>query len=286
MKYMTSTIYTKILVRKATVLRIRVPLLIMRIKFLTLNTWHGGMLMQPMLDFLAQQNADIMVFQEVNKTDNPTKTNYDTNNLLHKNFPSYSLAFDAALKINYHEEGVIAEHGNTALSRFPITKHELVYFDNQYTTLNNPLPGENPDYRIFPKYMQKSWISISPKIKLLVINLHGVWDFHGNDTPERLKMKDAILQHAKGEEYVIIAGDSNVRWQTKTISELMNLYPSAITSIPTTTFNMLQKNYSGGYATAAVDIILASPNIQVIEGRCHPVNISDHLPLTATVQLS
>lgn len=241
--------------------------------------------MQPMLNFLTRQNADIMVFQEVNKSNNSTKSSYNTNDLLHKNFPSYSLAFDAALKINYHEEGVIAEQGNTTLSRFSITKHELVYFDSQYTTLNNPLPGKNPDYRIFPKYMQKSWINISPKIELLVINLHGVWDYHGDDNPERLKMKDTILQHVKDEEYVVIAGDSNVRWQTKTISELMNFYPSAITPIPATTFNMLQKN-NPGYAAAAVDIILVSPNIKVIEGKCHSVNISDHLPLTAIIQPS
>jgi endonuclease/exonuclease/phosphatase family metal-dependent hydrolase len=51
-----------------------------------------------------------------------------------------------------------------------------------------------------------------------------------------------------------------------------------------TTFNMSQKT-NPGYATAAVDMLFISREIKVTSSECPQVNISDHLPLIATLEV-
>lgn len=240
--------------------------------------------MDQVLKFLKEESADIMVFQEVNKSsDSSLASNFRTTNILAENFPAHQLAFDSGFKIHYLKEDLTVEQGNATLSRYTVKNHELVYFDSQYTHLDSPLPGNPPDYRIYPKYMQKTWLDLGDK-ELLVINLHGVWDFHGNDTSVRLRMSQTILEQAKEAEHVVIAGDSNVRYDTKTIRSLISYYPSVLESFPRSTFN-LQHKTDPGYGSAAVDILLTSPNIKVIESSLPDLDVSDHLPIVSTLAI-
>jgi endonuclease/exonuclease/phosphatase family metal-dependent hydrolase len=41
-----------------------------------------------------------------------------------------------------------------------------------------------------------------------------------------------------------------------------------------------------GYATAAVDMLFVSPGIKIIDRQCPDVDISDHLPVVATLEVS
>lgn len=41
-----------------------------------------------------------------------------------------------------------------------------------------------------------------------------------------------------------------------------------------------------GNATAAVDMMFVSPNIEVLKHDCPDVDVSDHLPLTATLKIA
>lgn len=253
----------------------------MQCKFLTLNIWHGGLLMDHLLPFLQNEQADIMCLQEVNDAGaKGSPAHFRSVETLKRYFPGYYFAFDSGMKVIYKEGA--AEHGLLTISRFPIKSHQLIYFTGSYTEIPNPLPGPAPDYRTYPAHMQKVEIELNEK-KLISMNIHGVWDFHGNDTPERLLMSQRMLKEGEGEEYVIIAGDSNVRWQTKTIDMIAQKYPSVFTTPLPSTFNMKHKQ-GGGYATAAVDILHASPNIKVLESACPQVDVSDHLPLTATLE--
>lgn len=253
-------------------------------KFLTLNVWHGGLLKDNLVKFLAHEQADIMVFQEVNESaDRVAPSHFHTNEFLLKQFPDYNLAFDPGIKLHYLKEDVMTEQGNSTLSRFPIVRHELVFFDCEYGQFDSPLPGDWPDYSTYPKYMQKSWLKIH-NIELLAINLHGIWEYHGNDTLERMQMTQTILDHAKESEHVIIAGDSNARYQTSTIQTLMSSYPSVLSTAPVSTFNMLHKT-DPGYGEAAVDILLTSRNLKVISSACPNVDVSDHYPIVVTLEI-
>jgi endonuclease/exonuclease/phosphatase family metal-dependent hydrolase len=50
------------------------------------------------------------------------------------------------------------------------------------------------------------------------------------------------------------------------------------------TFNMRRKD-NPGYATAAVDMLFVSPNIRIVNSECSDVDISDHLPVIATLEV-
>jgi endonuclease/exonuclease/phosphatase family metal-dependent hydrolase len=51
-----------------------------------------------------------------------------------------------------------------------------------------------------------------------------------------------------------------------------------------TTFNISRKD-NPGYATAAVDMMFVSSDIEVIEKACPAVDVSDHLPLVVQLRL-
>lgn len=40
-----------------------------------------------------------------------------------------------------------------------------------------------------------------------------------------------------------------------------------------------------GYAEAVVDMIFVSPELKILDKKHHQVNVSDHLPLSAVLQL-
>ncbi len=255
----------------------------MRLKLLTLNILHGGVYLEKVLSFLSQADADIICLQEVNSGGElSAPKNLKTVEALVRDFPDHNIAFDPALTIVYKEGE--AQHGNCLLSKFPILSHEIIYFQSGYTQLKNPLPGPNPDYRIYPKHMQKSRLMVGNK-ELFVFNLHGVWDFHGLDTPERLHMSRVILEKLEGLKYVILAGDSNVRPNTETIHILESRLHSVFGNTLTTTFNLAKKVNPAIYRDASVDVIFCSKNISVIDSQCPQVDVSDHLPLTATFEL-
>jgi len=51
-----------------------------------------------------------------------------------------------------------------------------------------------------------------------------------------------------------------------------------------TSFNMRRKD-NPGYATACVDMLFVSSDIKVMDKVCPDVDISDHLPLVATLRI-
>lgn len=253
----------------------------MKLKFITLNVLHGGELIADIIDFLKKENPDVVVLQEVNNaTDRDLPENLRTVQMFQEHFPDYHLAYEPALLVRYKSGS--SPHGAAILSRFPILESRLTYLSNSYTELDNPLPGPDPDYSVYPKYMQTAVIETQPR--LTVSSIHGIWDYHGDDTPARLRMSEIILRELDSSSPVVFAGDFNVKPNTKTVGLLTEKYNSVFGDSLTTTFNMKRKD-SPGYATAAVDMIFVSHDIKVLNKDCPDVDVSDHLPLIATLEI-
>ncbi len=82
----------------------------------------------------------------------------------------------------------------------------------------------------------------------------------------------------------VTAGDSNATpdnpcWQKLTAPHI-NVFGSTLP----TTFNMRRKT-NPGYATASVDIFLATLDIKITSARCLDVDVSDHLPMMVEVEV-
>ena len=108
------------------------------------------------------------------------------------------------------------DRGNAILSRFPITKTNDIFYDRPYGVYSENRPQ---DFPILPRTVQKAEIQIDNKI-VNVFNTQGIWGLDGDDNERRLKMSRTILDRIKGKRNVILAGDFNVKPNTKTINNI------------------------------------------------------------------
>lgn len=240
----------------------------MKIKFLTLNIWHGGKLLSNVIEFIKKENPDIFILQEVYP---------ETLKKLEKDFPNYNHRFAASL-LELKEK---TERGNALFSRYPILKTENIFFDIPYGEISEePEPG---DYTQTPRNMQYALVENEDQ-QLNIYNIHGIWGFDGWDSERRLNMSKIIVDHIKDQSNVILGGDFNLRPETKTIVNIEKYLKNIFKNELKTTFNMKHKT-DERYAEAVVDMIFVSPNIKVVEHYCPQVDVSDHLPLVAILEI-
>jgi endonuclease/exonuclease/phosphatase family metal-dependent hydrolase len=232
----------------------------MTIKIISLNIWLGGRLQDSAVAFLKAQSADLIVLQEVfNGEDASLGARYRTMQVLREQLGFPYEVFSP----NYDQPDKNADIGNAIFSRFPV-----VAVDNH-----------NQSYNLQHVVMSTTNDEIE------VLNLHGPWDLDGdNFSSIRQEMSSRILQATKGKRRIVLAGDTNAKPTNKGIVAIGEQLKSVFGYELTTTFNMLQKD-NVGYAFAAVDMMFVSKNIRIIEHSCPDVNISDHLPLVAILEI-
>jgi endonuclease/exonuclease/phosphatase family metal-dependent hydrolase len=251
----------------------------MHFKIISINLWQGGNLFDAILDFLKKENADILSLNEVyDGTDKNLEIKYRSYSILPKllNYP-YT-AFAPAF-INNLPIGNVAQ-GNAIFSRFPIQNSKTVFFDIPFNPNYKETPGE---YEDVPRNMLLTEILID-KTVINCFCVHGVWGKHGNDSERRLKMADTIVNEIKNKKNVILSGDFNMCPNTKSIDKIETHLTYVFKNELKSTFNMKRKTI-GGYATAVVDLMFASKNMKVLSHSCPNVDISDHLPLVAEIEV-
>ena len=251
----------------------------MEIKFVTLNIWSGGRLLDEIVSFIKKENPDIIAMQEVrNGKDSRLEKPFRTMEIFKKElgFPHY--AFSPAF-INTLSIGNI-EEGNAIFSMFPIIHDKVTFFGKQYGEFNSE---DSKHFELIPGILQHAVIE-HQSLKLNIFNAHGIWGFDGKDNEGRLKMSKIIVDEVKDKKNVILAGDFNVKPNTKTIQNIEKYLKNVFKGELTTTFNMKQK-VGEGYATSVVDMVFVSKNIRVIKHFCSEVDISDHMPLVCILEL-
>lgn len=251
----------------------------MKIKFATLNIWEGGMLFDKILDFIKKEDPDIIVMQEVrNGKDLRLEKQCRTMDVFKKEL-RYQYSVFAPAFLNTLSVGKIDE-GNAIFSRFPIISDNVTFFDRQYGEFDSE---NSKHFELIPGILQHEVIEFN-SLKLNVFNVHGVWGHDGKDNERRLKMSKIIVDEVKDKENVVLAGDFNVKPNTKTIHNIEFYLKNVFKGESTTTFNMKQKD-GEGYAISVVDMVFVSRNIKVISHFCPKIDISDHLPLVCTLEL-
>lgn len=253
----------------------------MDIRFISLNVWLGGKMLEPLLSFLKEQNADIIALQEVyNGEDVSLERQYRSMQVLKEVLDYPYEAFIADYR-DFDRTYGRAQRGNAVLSKFPVQSNDAVFFNEPYSETYRDVPG---NYQNCPRDLQH--VVLQTPIGLLdVYNIQGVWDIDGdNYSEERKRMADIVIESVKEKSRVILAGDTNAKPSNQAIvrieSHVKNVFPEPLA----TTFNMRRKD-NPGYATAAVDMILVSPSFEVLRADCPDVDISDHLPLLADLRI-
>lgn len=252
----------------------------MKVTFVCLNLWRGGELFDEILDFLARENADILALQEVNNSSNPRLADkYRSIETLQKHF-NYPFCDFAPAVLDRHPIGKVP-HGNAILSRFPIKSRNVLFFNEPFGERD---PLDPKTFPTTPRNLQHVVLS-TPTGELNIFNFQGVWDLDGDNFSEaRQNMSNQIIKAIRGKSNVIVAGDTNAKHTNPAMRAIEKHLMSVFGDELVTTFNMRRKD-NPGYATAAVDLIYVSKDINVIKCDCPDVDISDHLPLTATFEI-
>lgn len=254
----------------------------MKTKFLSLNIWHGGKLLNSVVDFIIKENPDVLALQEVQETSGKTSKKQFKSYSLFKKLLPYKFSFFEPM-FSFHQNGLKIDHGNAIYSRYPIKNHNVYFFDLKYAVVDWDNAHKLNRFEHFPRNMQ--WVKLKINNKLLnIFNLHGIWGKDGKDNPRRLKMGDIIIDKVKNKEKVILSGDFNMNPNTQTIhnieKELKNVFKNKLKS----TFNIKYKK-NPIFSKLVVDMIFVSHDIKILEKKCHQVDISDHLPLTAIFEI-
>lgn len=260
----------------------------MEVKFITLNLWRGGILIDSIIKFLKNERPGVLAVQEVyDGKGKMVPPNYQTISVFKKKLDYQYFKYAPAF-LERTDVGKI-NCGNAIFSQFPIVFSKTTFFDFNYRernigTVSDAYTDSNiKDFLATPRNFLQVDIKLDKNI-LHVINLHGIWGLDGRDNPRRLKMGRKVIETIKNKKNVILAGDFNMDANTKTIANIEKYLRNVFKNELTTTFNMKRKT-KPGYATAVVDMILISPNIKVVKHYCPPVDLSDHMPLVAVFDI-
>lgn len=251
----------------------------MQIKVVSLNVWQGGRLLPEIVEFLKSEQADIVLIQEAYESDFTHEDRFKTVSVLKEKLGFQHADFAQAF-MQDDPIGLIPQ-GNAVLTNFAINKRAKYELSE---STRDSYPDEPEFWAIEPRILQHVELE-SPVGSLNVFNVHGVWDLDGdNFSKQRQRMRDVMLEATRGLPRVILGGDSNAKTTNRANQELEPQLKSVFGTELVTTFNMRQKT-NPGYATAAVDIMFVDPGMQVVSRSCPDVNLSDHLPLVAVLEL-
>lgn len=251
-------------------------------KIINLNVWIGGKLFDSMLDFLSNEQADIVLLQEVyNSSDSSLDRQYRTFTVLKENLGYEFGAFAPAFLEEMGEHTF--DQGNAILSHFPLTELPTTWYDVPYGTRID----DWEHFHVTPRCLQHVVADIDGR-SLHLLNTQGIWGEDGEDSDRRLKMADQILKEAGDHTPLVLAGDFNVRYQTETIAKLEKKLGNVFKNDVKTTFNLKHKDLTKfpGFADAAVDGIFVTSDINIVEKRVPDVDVSDHVPMVVEIELT
>lgn len=245
----------------------------MQIKFVNLNIWSGGKLLDNALDFILKEDPDILNLQEVHNGSGVNLPRDERTLEILNTKLDYKYSFFTKCFKDEATKGKV-DKGDAIFSRFPIVSTNSVFFDRPYGSYSG---DKSQDYPILPREIQHAEIKVGEKI-INVFNTQGIWGLDGGDNESRLKMSNIIVDQVKDKENVILSGDFNTNANTKTINNIEKVLISVFKDQLKTTFNMKRKT-NLGYATAVVDMVFVSKEIEIISHTCPQVDVSDHFPL-------
>lgn len=251
----------------------------MKVKILTLNLFEGGLFWENIRAFLLREDFDILCLQEAFNGDAHQPLSFQSISRLNALFPSfYSYYSPELFEIWPHGQG---DGGNAIYSRFPLSQERTIFLHREYQKILRP--RREDDFSHYPKNLQHIVATIGEK-KLHVCNMHGIWGLDGGDTPQRLRMSKLIVKEIKEKQPVVLLGDFNLKPDTKTIVNIENHLKNLFSGELTSTFNMRHKT-NPVYASAVVDMMFTSKDTTVVEKKVYSDDVSDHIPLSCTIEL-
>lgn len=249
----------------------------MQLKVIQLNIEVGAFL-EDAVTFLNAENPDVLFLQEVgNSQGDNLPSHYATLGRLKSKLTLKHVVYSPT-GVYKLPEGMV-EMGNAIFSRYPLELVDTIFYDVPYSPSYTDTSG---DFSMVPRNLQHAILSIKT-VDIHLFNTHGIWG--KGDNERKNQMAERIVQEIKGKKNVILAGDFNTIPDTKTIKLIESMLSNVAKDRSETTFNMRQKT-NPIFSKFIVDMIFISKNIQMKESSVPDVDISDHLPVVASVELT
>lgn len=266
----------------------------MKIKFLCLNLWQGGNLIDGILEYIKKEDPDILVCQEVyNGHDKSWDKKYRSVDVFKEEL-GYKYYNFAPAYLEKRDIGKL-EQGNAVFSKFEIKSSNIIFYDSPY---REDYEEKFDNFEYAPRNLQHVVLDIEGQ-DFNIFNTQGIWGEDGQDNERRFKMSETIISQVKDRKNVILAGDFNLQESTQAVLNIEKHLINLLKGQAQTSFNIKRKLKAGvksfakferpevasGYAQAVVDMILVSQDIKVISSHYVDVDISDHLPLLAIFEI-
>lgn len=252
-------------------------------KLICLNLWLGNR-QQLTLQFIKEQSrdTDIFCFQEVvsggRKSPTLDKRVYPGSfEEITAALPEYNAYFTAAPSTTEFVRH-LSEHGAQAGQAIFIRK-EMRVIDQAGLVLysENPFAGQriggitgNFDFVTFENDTQTYTIG----------NVHGLWQEHKDDTPERLEQSRRLLEFFSARPgKKVLCGDFNMRPEAKSIEMLSSEMKNLIEEYKVTNTRNAEYHDMEKYKDYIADYAFVSRDVAVEDFRVLPDVVSDHAPL-------
>jgi endonuclease/exonuclease/phosphatase family metal-dependent hydrolase len=238
-------------------------------KIISLNTW-SGVLLASLLDFFQNhKDTDVFCLQEIYK-DAVGKESGEHPTL------------DMRLTIFEQIEEVLADthtgyfhpcnkdfYGQATFVKKGITVDE----EGAVFIFQNDAPSKRG---LHSRNMQYIRVQHAGK-PIIIANVHGLWNGMGKtDTEDRLEQSRRIRNFIKGrQEQIIVVGDFNLNPHTESIAIAGEGLRNLITEYGITSTRTSHYDKPGKFA----DYALVSPDIEVLDFKVLPDEVSDHAAL-------
>lgn len=235
----------------------------MRMRVVSWNIWLGKYLPQ-VLDFLREQNADIVGLQELEADTTRDQAGYIARELgyQHVFFPAFEGEVDTG-------------KGEAVLSKFPIlssARHFLspsVDYDGTPTTE--------------PRIVAEATLSLGDST-LTVYSTHLAYAANFRPSQPRTVQAATLVSLVRSRRRVVLMGDLNALPESDVVHTLCSALTHADSNLSTPTFTMYPHEYEDHKTdelTARVDYIFTSPDIDVVDAGVGMSRGSNHLPVWA-----
>lgn len=243
-------------------------------KLITLNVW-GGQVKEPINSFIKKyaDGVDIFCFQEVyhkaiNHSHRSTyEVQHDFFDELHKLLPNHIGCFCPTVEDWY------------GVATF-VKKDLVVKAFGDISIFNNPTyTGSGGDHSRKMLWYEVSGGELGDKT-ISILNVHGLWNGKGKtDTPDRLEQSRRIREFMDSVNLPkILCGDFNLLPETESVKILEEGMENHINKhkIKTTRTSLYTRGETSGYHA---DYIFTSPEIEVLDFKVLPDEVSDHAAL-------
>lgn len=255
----------------------------MNLKIVQLNIYKGKFLHEA-IDFLKKEDADLVTLQEVTVGEVSFFEDKSVNIFdLLENKLNLNGVFHSDLEISDDKNSAL---GNAVLSKFPIVESKVVVF-NTFRALSFSEFSNNVDdvWASISRHMLDAVVEIDG-FRVHAISVHGRRTAPPVDDEENLRQADLIVEYIKslGNEPFVMGGDFNMPLGSLVIDKISAVSENLMTpSSASQTLNpRIHELGNKGYL---VDFIFTSKNFRLKKIDVPQVDISDHLPILALLEL-